>query len=71
LVRLVLRLSALAKAGAGLALLGAVVAVYGELKRVGWAEDWGRGLLFGGFLIYVIERARMIMKQRRVPRDGE
>jgi len=70
-VRLVLRLSAVAKAGATLAALGGALAIYGELKDVGWAADWGRGLLFGGFLIYVIERARMLRRQHRVPRDDD
>jgi len=70
-VRIVLRLSTLAKAAAGTAALGVVIALYGELKGVDPAVRWGRVLLIAGFLVYIIERARMLMRQRRVPRDDD
>ena len=71
MVRIVLRLSPIAKTAAAVAALGVVLALNGDLKDAAWAVGWGRGLLIAGFVVYAIERARMLMKQRRVPRDGE
>ncbi|MHC4547807.1 MAG: hypothetical protein ACYTEZ_03435 [Planctomycetota bacterium] len=64
MVRLVLRLSPLAKAAALVALLGAVLAVYGRLETVGWATLVGTVLLFGGAIVYYVERFRMIRRRR-------
>ena len=64
MVRLVVRLSPLAKVGATLGGLGVAVAVYGELSSTHWAQVAGRVLVIGGGLIYLIGRARMLMRAR-------
>ena len=69
MVKVVLKLSPLAKVFASVAALGGILAVYGLLKQVEWAHDWGRALLFGGAILYLIERIRMKLRASRVPKE--
>ena len=68
-MKVVLRLSPLAKIFASVAAIGGILAVYGLLKEVEWAHDWGRALLFGGAILYLLERIRMKLRASRVPRE--
>ena len=68
-MKVVLKLSPLAKVFASVAALGGILAVYGLLKQVEWAHDWGRALLFGGAILYLIERIRMKLRASRVPKE--
>jgi hypothetical protein len=64
LVRLVLRLSRLGKIAATVAGIGGLLAVYGRLANVPWAALAGSLLLFGGALVYFVERWRMVRRRR-------
>jgi len=59
LVKVVLRLSRLAKIAAGVAGAGGLLAVYGRLEGVAWASDAGTVMLLLGAIVYFIERLRM------------
>ena len=68
MVRLVVRLSPLAKGATLAALGGGVLWVWGELKEVDWATAVGTVVLISGAIVYYIERFRMF---RRRGRDRE
>lgn len=70
MARLVLRVSALAKAAALVAMIGGGVAVYGKMKGVAWASGAGTLMLFGGAIVWYIERFRMF-KARRRPQSSD
>ena len=65
LVRLVLRLSRLAKVAATVAGVGACLAVYGKLRNVDWATLVGSLAFFGAVIVYYAERLRMIRNRRK------
>jgi len=65
LVKVVLRLSLLAKIAAGVAGAGGLLAVYGRMENVQWAAGAGTLMLFLGAIVYFVERLRM----RRRPRE--
>ena len=69
MVKLVLKLSPFAKLAATVAAIGGVLAIYGLLRDVAWAHNWGRALLFGGAILYLIERIRMKLRASRVPKE--
>jgi hypothetical protein len=64
LVRLVLRLSPLAKGATLVALVGGVLWIWGGLERIGWMTVVGTVVFFGGAIVYYIERFRMIKRRR-------
>ena len=65
MVRLVIRLSPLAKIAATVAMIGGGLAVYGRLQHVRWVGGVGTVLLFGGVLVYYFERFRMMRARSR------
>ena len=69
MVKLVLKLSPFAKFAASVAAIGGVLALYGLARDIAWAEKWGRALLFGGAILYLIERIRMKLRASRVPKE--
>lgn len=70
MVRLVLRLSPLAKGATLVALIGGVLWIWGGLEEIGWASAAGTVAFFAGAIVYYIERFRMI-KRRRRPESGK
>jgi hypothetical protein len=56
--RVVVHLSRVAQLALLLAIVGAALAVYGRLQDVELATQAGTFLLFGGAILYVIERMR-------------
>lgn len=64
MVRLVLRVSPLAKAAVTVALIGGALGVYGRLDDVAWAMAVGTVLLFAGAIVWYVERYRMYRKKR-------
>ena len=69
MVRIVIRLTTLAKIAAGVAAIGGGLAIYGNLKQVSWAGGVGTIMLFGGAIVYYFERYRMITRRRRELRE--
>jgi len=61
---MVLRLSPLAKIAAAVGCAGGLLTVYGNLKDVEWASKVGAVALFGGAIVYFIERMRMLTRRR-------
>jgi hypothetical protein len=49
------------------AAIGAGLALYGKLQVVGWAAVAGTVLLFGGAIVYYVERLKMFRRRR----DGD
>jgi len=68
LVRLVLRLTRLAKGAALATIVGILLAVYGRLSKTPWAGGVGSVLFFGGVLVYFVERLRMTRLRHRPDR---
>ena len=64
MVKLVLRVSPLAKLAVTVACVGMGLALYGKLQGVGWANGAGTALFFGGAIVYVIERFRSARRRR-------
>ncbi|MHC4163695.1 MAG: hypothetical protein ACYTDU_09235 [Planctomycetota bacterium] len=64
MVRLVVRLSPLAKGAALVALVGGVLWIWGGLKEIGWATAVGTVVFLGGAIVYYIERFRMFRRRR-------
>lgn len=64
MVRLVVRLSPLAKGATLAALIGAVLWAWGGLEGVAWAKAVGGVVFFGGAIVYYIERFRMFKRRR-------
>lgn len=64
MVRLVVRLSPLAKGAALVALIGGVLWLWGGLKGVDWANAVGTFVFFGGAIVYYIARFRMFKRRR-------
>ena len=65
MVKLVLRLSPLAKIAALGVAVGVGIGVYGELGDADWARGVGRLLVIVGVVLYFVARLRMILKQRK------
>lgn len=64
MVRLVVRLSPLAKGATVVALIGGVLWVWGGLDDIAWAKAVGTLVFFAGAIVYYIERFRMIKRRR-------
>jgi len=64
LVKVVLRLSRLAKLAAGIAGAGGLLAIYGRMEGVAWASGAGTVMLFVGAIVHFVER---LMMRRRPP----
>jgi len=64
LVRLVVRLSPLAKGAALAALIGGVLWVWGGSQKIGWMTVVGTVVFFAGAIVYYVERFRMIRRRR-------
>jgi len=62
-VRLVVTLSPLAKIAATVGCVGGGLAIYGNLQDADWATKVGTLLLFGGAIVYFIERMRMLTRK--------
>jgi len=60
-------LSPLAKIAATVGMVGGVLVVYNRMAGAAWAATPGAVLLFGGALVYFVERIRLSMKKR----DGD
>jgi len=58
-----LRLSTTAKIAAGIAAVGGGLWIYGKTQEVSWALSVGTVLLFGGAIVYFVERFRMMRKR--------
>ena len=56
--RVTVSLSRFALAALALAMAGVAVALYGRLQDVMWASQVGTFMLFGGAILYIIERLR-------------
>ena len=69
MARVIVRLSTFAKFAAGIAAIGGLVWSYGASQEVEWARDYGQAAMFGGAILYLIERMRMIIRARRVPKE--
>lgn len=69
MVKLVLRLSALAKGALAAALVGCGLAVYGKQTGTPWVGGVGTVLFFGGAIVYGVERLRMIRRNRSARKD--
>ena len=65
MVKLVLRLSPLAKVAAVGVAVGVGLAIYGELGDADWARGVGRLLIIVGVVLYFAARVRMILKARK------
>ncbi|MEM8884997.1 MAG: hypothetical protein AAGD14_13075 [Planctomycetota bacterium] len=63
--RVVIRLSTLAKIAVTTAMIGAAVSLYGRQTGNGAVNAVGSVMLFGGAIVYLIERVR----SSRRPRD--
>lgn len=63
-------LSPLAKVAATVGMVGGVLVVYDRLSDSTWAATPGAVLLFGGALVYFIERIRLSSKKRADGDDG-
>ena len=61
---MVVRLSPLAKIAATVGCVGALLAIYGNLRDVVWASKAGPVALFAGAVVYFIERMRMLTRKR-------
>jgi hypothetical protein len=64
---MVLLLSPLAKWAATAGCAGGALGIYGRLEEVRWATIAGTVLLFGGAIVYFVERVRMSRRARRYP----
>jgi len=64
LVRLVVRLSPLAKGAALAALIGGVLWVWGGSQKIGWMTVVGTVVFFAGAIVYYVGRFRMIRRRR-------
>jgi len=64
MVKLVLRVSPIAKAAVTVACVGVGLALYGRLRHAGWANGVGSAMFFGGAVVYVIERFRSVRRRR-------
>lgn len=64
MVRLVVRLSPLAKGATVVALIGGVLWIWGGLDDIAWAKAAGGVVFFGGAIVYYIERFRMFKRRR-------
>jgi hypothetical protein len=67
LVRLTLSLTRTARIAVTVAAIGAGLALYGKLQVVDWAAVAGTVLLFGGAIVYYVERLKMFRRRR----DGD
>ncbi|MHC4933426.1 MAG: hypothetical protein ACYTGV_14680 [Planctomycetota bacterium] len=65
MVKLVLRLSPLAKFAALGVAVGVGIGVYGEFGDADWARGTSRLLVIVGVVLYFAARVRMILKQRK------
>ena len=64
MVRLVVRLSPLAKGAALAALVGAVLWIWGGLKDIDWMSGVGTLVFIAGAMVYYVERFRMIRRKK-------
>jgi hypothetical protein len=62
--KIVIRLSPIAKIALTAAMIGAGLSLYGKLQGVDWANGVGTALLFGGAIVYLIERYRSLRSRR-------
>ena len=67
MVRLVVRLSPLAKGAVLVALVGGVLWAWGGFKDIGWAHAVGTIVFFAGAIVYYIERFRLFKRRRPDP----
>lgn len=64
MTRVYVVLSPAAKIAATVGMAGGVLVVYDRLSDSSWAGIPGAVLLFGGALVYFIERIRLTLKKR-------
>jgi len=64
LVRLVVRLSPLAKGAALAALIGGVLWIWGGLKGIDWMSGAGTLVFIAGAMVYYVERFRMFRRKK-------
>lgn len=64
MARMYVVLSPVAKIAATVGMVGGVLVVYDRLSDSSWAALPGAVLLFGGALVYFIERIRLTMRKR-------
>ena len=64
MVRLVVRLSPLAKGAALAALIGGVMWIWGGLKGIAWMNGVGTLVFIAGALVYYVERFRMFRRKK-------
>jgi hypothetical protein len=57
-------LSPVAKVAATVGIVGGLLVVYDRVSDSSWAALPGAVLLFGGALVYFVERIRLTMKKR-------
>jgi hypothetical protein len=57
-------LSPVAKIAAAVGMVGGLLVVYDRLSDTSWAALPGAVLLFGGALVYFVERIRLSLKKR-------
>lgn len=65
MARMYVVLSPLAKVAAAVGMVGGVLVVYDRLSGARWAAIAGAILLFGGALVYFVERIRMAIRNRK------
>lgn len=66
MVRLVLRLSPLAKAGVLIVIAGVALSIYGRTREVEWANRTGMLIFAAGILVYLVARVRMFRKSQKL-----
>jgi hypothetical protein len=57
-------LSPVAKVAATVGMVGGALVVYDRISDSSWAAIPGAALLFGGALVYFVERIRLTLKKR-------
>ncbi|MHC4848725.1 MAG: hypothetical protein ACYTEG_09755 [Planctomycetota bacterium] len=62
--KIVIRISPIAQLALLAAMIGAGLSLYGKLQGVDWANGVGTALLFGGAIVYLIERYRSLRSRR-------
>lgn len=64
MARMYVVLSPVAKVAAAVGMVGGVLVIYDKLSDSSWAAVPGAVLLFGGALVYFVERIRLSLRNR-------
>jgi len=70
MARVYVVLSPVAKIAAAFGMVGGVLVVYDKMSESSWAAIPGAVLLFGGALVYFVERIRLSLRKREDEEPG-